>query len=361
MDFWLTDDQRALRTTMRELLARHYPPHRLQAAAARPPAAARHPETGAAPAADPATVPPPDPAADRASRGEADAECRRALGRAGFFAVRLPEASGGLGLGLPEAVLLFEEAGRALLPGPLVGTALAAGLVPGAAEGAAMVGALDRRHPVLEHPGTCQAALVIDGAAIRTLSAGELARLAAPLDSVDPLTPLALLRDLPPAAHPEDRTPPAPSADRTPDASRLRREAALLTAALQLGSAARSLESAVAQARRRTQFGRPIGAFQAVQHLCAGMLERLEPARCAVYAAAVTGAADEAAAAKLLADEAAIRNARDCLQVHGGMGFTWESEVHLHLKRAWVRAAQWTSSAEAEEVLAAGLLTTGAD
>ncbi|WP_425348254.1 acyl-CoA dehydrogenase family protein [Streptomyces palmae] len=281
-----------------------------------------------------------------------DAECWRALGRAGFFAVLLPEASGGLGLGLPEAVLLFEEAGRALLPGPLVGTALAAGLVPGAAEGEAMVGALDARHPLLEYPGVCRAALVLDGATTRLLDTGELARCATPLDSLDPLTPLASLPGPLPARHPPGRPP---------GASRLRQEATLLTAALQLGSAARSVETAVAHARGRTQFGRPIGAFQAVQHLCAGMLERLEPARCAVYAAAVTGTAEESAAAKLLADEAAIHNARDCLQVHGGTGFTWESEVHLHLKRAWVRAAQWTTAQEAEELLAAELLTPETD
>jgi alkylation response protein AidB-like acyl-CoA dehydrogenase len=79
-------------------------------------------------------------------------------------------------------------------------------------------------------------------------------------------------------------------------------------------------------------------------------------ARGAVYAAAVTGDPLDIAAAGLLADEAAERGARDCLQVHGGMGFTWESDVHLHLKRAWLRARRGQSTAEAEEALAEDLL-----
>lgn len=109
-------------------------------------------------------------------------------------------------------------------------------------------------------------------------------------------------------------------------------------------------------ARTREQFGRPIGAFQAVQHLCADLLVRAETARAAVYAAAVTGDPGDIAAARLLADEAAVRGARDCLQVHGGMGFTWEADVHLHLKRAWVRAQRKGDVTESEELLAAGLL-----
>lgn len=150
-----------------------------------------------------------------------------------------------------------------------------------------------------------------------------------------------------------------------------------------MGSALRTLELAVRYAGEREQFGQPIGAFQAVKHLCAGMLVRAEVARTAVYAAAVMAQAADAAdgqaadgeaadgeaaeaaevageiaAAKLLADEAAVRNARDCLQVHGGMGFTWEADVHLHLKRAWVRAEQWVTAAEAEEALAAELSRT---
>lgn len=132
--------------------------------------------------------------------------------------------------------------------------------------------------------------------------------------------------------------------------------ATLLTAAEQLGNAARTCEAAVQHARTREQFGQPIGAFQAVKHLCAQMLVRVELARTAVYAAAVTADPMDIAAARLLADDAAVRGARDCLQVHGGMGFTWESDVHLYLKRAWVRTRRSGSTTESEELLADDLV-----
>ncbi|MFF4802484.1 acyl-CoA dehydrogenase family protein [Streptomyces sp. NPDC001351] len=244
----------------------------------------------------------------------------RALGELGFFSLRLSEADGGAGLGLPEAVLAFEEAGRALVLGPLVATHLAAGEVPGAATGEVVVAAADGR--LVEWRD--EADVVRPGA-----------EGAVPLRSVDPLTPLHRV----PAPAPAD-----PVAD-------------LLTAAEQLGTATRVCELAVQHARTREQFGQPIGAFQAVKHLCAQMLVRAEVARAAVYAAAVTADRSDIAAARLLADEAAVRGARDCLQVHGGMGFTWDSEVHLHLKRSWVRAQRGGGVTESEELLAADLVT----
>ncbi|MGW8783060.1 acyl-CoA dehydrogenase family protein [Streptomyces sp. NPDC055796] len=295
MDFRLTDEQRDLRAGVRDLLAGRYGREALRASV----------DAG----------------------GTLDRGLWRELGEAGFFALRLPEARGGVGLGLPEAVLVFEEAGRALLPGPLVATHLAAGTVAGAAEGAAVVTAFDLGGTLVAHLGEADAVL---GAPL--LPSGE------PVPSADPLTPLHRVASRPPAA-----------------AEAYRDEGALLTAALQAGSALRTVELAVQYGREREQFGQPIGAFQAVKHLCAQMLVRAEVARTALYAAAVTADPAEVAAAKLLADEAAVRNARDCLQVHGGMGFTWEADVHLHLKRAWVRAEQWRTAGEAQELLAAEL------
>lgn len=287
MRFQLTDDQRALRDGVRDLLAGRFDRDALRTAVDTP--------------------------------GHLDRALWRALGDAGFFALCLPEADGGVGLGLPEAVLVFEEAGRVLLPGPLVATHLAAGTVPGAATGERVVTA-----PAGELLPWRDASDVVQGDATG----------AVPLASVDPLTPLHKL--------------PGPHAPRSP-------EAVLLTAAEQLGSAARTCELAVRYAGEREQFGQPIGAFQAVKHLCAQMLVRAELARAAVYAAAVTADPVEIAAAELLADEAAVRNARDCVQVHGGMGFTWEADVHLHLKRAWVRAGTGRTARETEEELAAAL------
>ncbi|MEW2414322.1 acyl-CoA dehydrogenase family protein [Streptomyces sp. NPDC046866] len=343
MDFQPTQEQRDLRAGVRELLARRYGREALRAAV----------DAGTA----------------------VDRELWRELGEAGFFALRLPEADGGVGLGLAEAVLVFEEAGRALLPGPLVATHLAAGVVPGAAAGTAVVTACDLGGPLVAHLGEADAVLGAGGGAARG-PAGEPAAEAAaepaaeppaaqpasalllsgePVPSADPLTPLHRV------AAPQDLPDPGPYRD----------EGALLTAALQVGSALRTVELAVRYAGEREQFGQPIGAFQAVKHLCAGMLVRAEVARTAVYAAAVAAdatagrgmtaqVAAEIAGAKLLADEAAVRGARDCLQVHGGMGFTWEADVHLHLKRAWVRAEQWRTAAQAQEVLAAELLAEAA-
>ncbi|MEU3887895.1 acyl-CoA dehydrogenase family protein [Streptomyces sp. NPDC029041] len=261
------------------------------------------------------------PEASAAPEGEArlDRGLWQGLGELGLFALRLPEAEGGVGLGLPEAVLVFEEAGRVLLPGPLVATHLAAGSVPGAATGETVVAA-------------------VDGGLVEWLAEADVVRGdaagAVPLRSLDPLTPL----------HRVPAGPPAPDP-----------VAILLSAAEQLGTAVRVGELAAQHARAREQFGRPVGAFQAVAHLCAGILVRAETARAAVYAAAVTADPADIAAARLLADEAAVRGARDCLQVHGGMGFTWESEVHLHLKRAWVRTQRAGGVTDSEEMLAAAL------
>ncbi|WP_119294878.1 acyl-CoA dehydrogenase family protein [Streptomyces sp. YIM 130001] len=299
MHFQLTDDQRALRTGVRQLLEGRFGREALRAAV---------------------------DGAERQGAPALDRELWRELGEAGFFALRLPEEAGGVGLGLPEAVLAFEEAGRVLLPGPLVTTELAAATVPGAAAGTTVV--------------TCA-----DGPLVSWIDAADVAlgstAGARAVRSVDPLTPL-------------HRVPAAPGRSAPPQG--LRSPAGvLLTAAEQLGSAARTCELAVQHARQREQFGRPIGSFQAVKHLCAQMLVRTEVARAAVYAAAVTEDPLEASGARLLADEAAVRGARDCLQVCGGMGFTWESDVHLHLKRAWLRTELGPSSADAEEALASAL------
>ncbi|MEU6758002.1 acyl-CoA dehydrogenase family protein [Streptomyces sp. NPDC046685] len=304
MDFQLTQEQRDLRAGVRDLLAGRYGREALRASTEGP------------------------------SGRVVDRRLWRELGDAGLFALRLPESEGGVGLGMPEAVLAFEEAGRVLLPGPLVATHLAAGVVPGAAQGTAVVTAHDLDGGLVTYLGEADAVLGADGVPAGT-----------PVRSVDPLTPL-------------HRVTPSADADADGSPHAYRSEGALLTAALQVGSALRTVELAVRYAGEREQFGQPIGAFQAVKHLCAGMLVRAEVARTAVYAAAVTGDPGEVAAAKLLADEAAVRGARDCLQVHGGMGFTWEADVHLHLKRAWLRAEQWRTAGEAEEVLAAELLSS---
>lgn len=111
-------------------------------------------------------------------------------------------------------------------------------------------------------------------------------------------------------------------------------------AAEQVGGAQRCLEAAVEHARRRVQFGRPIGSFQAVKHLCAEMLLEVESARSAAFYAAAAAAGGDpdlpaaAAVAKAACSEAYVRVATDSLHVHGGLGFTWDHDAHLYFKRA---------------------------
>jgi alkylation response protein AidB-like acyl-CoA dehydrogenase len=136
----------------------------------------------------------------------------------------------------------------------------------------------------------------------------------------------------------------------------------VLTAALQVGLAAWSTTLATEYAKNRRQFGRPIGGFQAIKHLCADMLVLAEVARVAVQAAAVTvdqpdvgDASVAAAGAKLLADEAALANGQSCIQVHGGMGFTWDIPAHLAYKRARVLATQFGTDLELADWLGESL------
>jgi len=274
----------------------------------------------------------------------------RSLAEVGVFALTLPEPEG-VGLGLADATVVFEELGRALIPGPLVGTYLAASaqLVDGAADGQAQVGVYTSRGgPILvEHLPSLAALLVVSAPGARSTarlispapSAADAQRIAAPLC---PLTPLWHL-------------PTLEAGDPLLELGvRLGRDGALLTAALQVGHAGATLDLAVGYAKERQQFGQPIGSFQAVKHICADMLVRAEVARAAVQAAAclvdqpdvVDQEAESAGrppddivaravlGAKILADEAAVANARAAIQVHGGMGFTWEVPLHLHLKRS---------------------------
>jgi alkylation response protein AidB-like acyl-CoA dehydrogenase len=135
-----------------------------------------------------------------------------------------------------------------------------------------------------------------------------------------------------------------------------------LASALLLGIAEALTEQATAHAKTREQFGRPIGAFQAVKHLLADMVVRTEVARAAVHSAGVhldgRASGDGEAAvrtAKILAGESALLNGKSAVQVHGGMGFTWEVPVHLYLKRAAVLAQSFGSADAHAEALASAL------
>jgi alkylation response protein AidB-like acyl-CoA dehydrogenase len=236
----------------------------------------------------------------------------------------------GTGLGLADAAVLFEELGAALLPGPLVATALAAEMAPADA----IVTALDLDAPVLvaEHLDLATHVVTVSSDGLRLLRSDEIAAISAPRP-LDPLTPVAAVSG----------APGGELVGSAADAAVWRARGAVLTASLQVGVARGALDLAVRYARERTQFDRVIGGFQAVKHLLAESLVRADLARAAVLVAALTlddpeagGAAEAVAAAKVLADEAATLNGRCGIQVHGGMGFSWEVLAHLYLKRAWV-------------------------
>ena len=116
--------------------------------------------------------------------------------------------------------------------------------------------------------------------------------------------------------------------------------AAVALAAEQVGGAQRCLDISVAYAKERCQFGRPIGSFQAIKHKCANMLVRVESARSAAYYAACVAAAGAAqlpraaSLAKAYCSDAYFACAGETIRIHGGVGFTWEYDPHLHFKRA---------------------------
>jgi len=254
---------------------------------------------------------------------------------------------------MAEAVLVFAEIGRRLAPGPIAWTHLAAGLVPGAASGEAVVGGLDlggsSAEPILlEHLADLDALLVVRGDAVERVDpkAVKAEAIATPLD---PTTPVSVARELP-------RGERLGGADL---AARIRLEGAALTAALSLGIAEATQELAVAYAKQREQFGRAIAGFQSIKHMCADMFVRQEMAKSAVWAAGATfdqeGVGDVAravASARVVAGDAAMKNARACVQIYGGMGYTWEMPPHYYLKRAWVLANSFGASEEHEERLA---------
>ena len=256
--------------------------------------------------------------------GGVDRRLWRELADTGVFSLLVPEDEGGVGLGWAEAGLVFEQLGRGLVPGPLVGTLLAAGVVDDP-----VVGLIERPDgpALVEYPDVLDALLVLDDHGVWRVDASELSVESA--ISVDPLTPVGRVAELPQGDKVED---PYGWADR----------AAFLCSALQVGLATGARELAVAYAQERHQFGKPIGQFQAIKHKCADMYSREEVARAALYFAGCVLDSPElgdagrvVSGARILAAEAADHNGKDCVQVHGGMGFTWEIDAHLYLKRAW--------------------------
>ncbi len=304
MDFQLSEDQMALQGGMRSFCEKRVAPERLP---------------------------------ELARKNVIDRGLWTELAEMGVFGLRLPEAEEGVGLGTADAVLVFAELGRRLVPGPLVWTHLAAGLIKGAASGEVIVGGLDLLGPesgpvLIEHFDSLDALLILRPRGVYLIEPGTLSGqpVARPLD---PLTPLCHVGTLP-----EGELIVGPD-----EAQRMRLEGAALVSGQLLGIAEATLELALSYAKTRQQFGRVIGSFQAIKHMLADMFVRQEVARAAVYAAGATiddpevGDVTRAVSAgKITAGDAAMKNSRACIQIHGGMGFTWEVPAHYYFKRTWV-------------------------
>ena len=276
------------------------------------------------------------------------------LAEMGLFGVLATEADGGMGLSDADFVLLAEEAGRAALPEPLAdqaGVAVAAlrelaavpqvaALLPQLATGAARIAVVHPSNPYAWAPPAVTHWLACDTEAVYLLEAAEVEAVAQP--SVD--AGRSLLR---PAALPRGAVPIARDAAASELAERLLNRGALYAGAQALGVAERMLSISVDYARERHQFGKPIGAYQAIKHHLVTVAVRLEFARAVVYAAVAhvgdLGARSLAAVshAKLAATDAADLAARTAIQVHGAMGYSWEVDLHFYMKRAWALSGAW--------------------
>jgi alkylation response protein AidB-like acyl-CoA dehydrogenase len=293
----------------------------------------------------------------------------------GLQGLTVPERFGGAGYGPLDAVPVFEELGRALAPGPYFATvALAANALlqsgdeaamaahlPGIAAGdttaaLAWTGPSGRAGDVaVEAADACGAHALHGRAAFVPAGAtADLLVVAAQLDGRVALfaafgdapglarTPLRSLDETRPLAALDFAGTPARLIGEPGDGTLARAldVAVAALAAEQVGGAQRLLELAVAYAKDRQQFGRPIGSYQAIKHRCADMLIALEGARALAYHAAWAAAeAPEelpaaASAAKVACSEAYAYVAEETIEVHGGIGFTWEHPAHLYFKRA---------------------------
>ena len=380
MDFDLSSDQLALRGAAIDLLDRWASPERVRAFVGPGVVTAQgHDGTG-------------PPAATTATTGY-DHQLWEALADQGWLGVELPEADGGLDLGLVEVAVLCEELGRRAAPVPFVGSILCLG--------ALSLAATDPELPEASREIAAEwSARLVEGAVIGCVAWGpgpESRIVATPgkdgqwvLTGTPEPVQYASVADLAVVVAEDGlyalaldggtRPPPEPAMDPTRPLAWLRLEqtpafrigneraagdlvdrAATAAAALLLGASDRVLELSVEYAKVRRQFGHPIGSFQAIKHRLADALVDVEGMRSATYFAAWSLSVDDpdgtlaASTAKAWCSDASRRVTATGLQVHGGIGFTWEHELHLHLKRAQLDASSFGDAGWHRERIA-GLL-----
>ncbi|MCP4806303.1 MAG: acyl-CoA dehydrogenase [Proteobacteria bacterium] len=309
----------------------------------------------------------------------------RAVEEQGWTALCIPEEHDGFGFGMAELGLCFEELGRHLTGIPLLGSSLATFAVlecgtdvqkgdwlPSLAAGLRATVALDGAISAARNGD----AWVLSGAKLRVadLAGTDVVIVVTdeglfwvptglvtpqPVDGLDPTRPLAniLLSNV--------RIPEAGRMDRA-GFERFQARAWTVLAFEQVGLADAALDQAVDYAKVRQQFGKPIGSFQAVKHMCADMLLQVESARSAAYAAAEAidsndpGLLDACRAARIYCTDAAMHCGGQNIQVHGGIGFTWEHDAHFFFKRARANQALLGEPRAHRETLSASVLAGAA-
>lgn len=271
----------------------------------------------------------------RAEPGQLDPTPWQAMVEIGLLAAHVPETRGGLGLDELATVLVFEEAGYAGVPHPIVETTLIAGPLLPHADGRMVTTDIGSNGA----PWAAEADqfLVLEGSSVALVNAEDVT--VEPIPSIDGARRLGV---------------PSWSAESTTVLTRDPREleeltlrGALGTAALQLGLSRRVLDLAVDHVCEREQFGVAIGSFQAVKHALADVAKLIHFARPAVHRAAYSLATRNrergihVAMAKSLSGEAAELAARVSLQCHGAIGYTVEHDLQLYLKRIWALTPSW--------------------
>ena len=295
------------------------------------------------------------------------------LAELGWLGLHVDEEHGGSGFGLPELVVVVEELGRAVAPGPFVPTVIASAviakdgtseqksrLLPGLVDGTVTAGiGLNSDVQVTDGVASGEAGIVLGAglAELLLIAAGddvlllERGRSGVSVEvpgNLDPTRRSGRVRLDNVSIGSDDIVVGARE-------SALARARTLL-AAEAVGGATDCVDAAVDYAKVRQQFGRTIATFQAVKHHCANMLVASESATAAVWDASRAASEDEeqfrlsAAVAAAHAFPAYARNAELNIQVHGGIGFTWEHDAHLHLRRALVTSSLFGGDAPAADV-----------
>ncbi|HET7017682.1 MAG TPA: acyl-CoA dehydrogenase [Streptosporangiaceae bacterium] len=288
----------------------------------------------------------------------------RALAELGVFSIALPPALGGIGGCFTDVAVVAEQLAAALVPGPVVPTLLAelvlASAEPGDGGLLRRIAAGEASVAVALHPGSLTATVTpdgglrVNGSTSLVLGAGDTSHVllgaqteelstwfvleTEAVAAITPRNPVDFSRSIGDIMLTDLKVAPSQVLSGV-GLQKIRDLASILAAAEAAAIAAWCSQTAADYARTRQQFGRPIGSFQAIKHLCAGMLCRSEQANAIAWG--VARAADHApaelqlaAGAAGLAVDAAVDNAKDAIQVLGGIGFTWEHDAHLYLRRA---------------------------